>query len=72
MSATEKRYKVIDPTGVILPMGESFAEGDFLPSGFGGKALKRLLHFNQVELTDYKAPKEVEPEAPAEGKKAKK
>lgn len=72
MSATEKRYKVIDPTGVILPMGESFAEGDFLPSGFGGKALKRLIHFKQVELTDYKAPKEAEPESKNEGKATKK
>lgn len=72
MSAPEKRYKVVDPTGVILPMGESFALDQFLPPSVQGKTLKRLIHFKQVELTDYKAPKEVEPEAPAEGKKSKK
>lgn len=72
MSATEKRYKVIDPTGVILPMGDSFAQGDFLPESVKGKALKRLIHFKQVELTDYKAPKESEPEAEAKGKESKK
>jgi hypothetical protein len=72
MSATEKRYKVIDPKGIILPMGESFKEGEFLPEGFAGKAVKRLIHFKQVELTDYKAPKETEPESKDEGKATKK
>jgi hypothetical protein len=67
-----KRYKVIDPKGLILPMGDTFKEGEYLPEGFAGKSLKRALHFKQVELSDYKAPKEVEPEAPAEGKKPKK
>lgn len=67
-----KRYKVVDPNGIILPMGESFKEGEFLPEGFAGKVLKRALHFKQVELSDYKAPKESEPEAPADGKKSKK
>lgn len=69
-----KRYKVVDPKGIILPMGESFKEGEFLPEGFAGKALKRALHFKQVELSDYKAPKEVEPEAEksTKGKKSEK
>lgn len=72
MSAHPQRYKVIDPKGIILPMGESFKEGEFLPEGFSGKAVKRLLHFKQVELTDYKAPKETGPESKDEGKATKK
>lgn len=72
MSATQKRYKVVDPKGIILPMGEAYKEGDFLPENFQGKALKRALHFKQVELSDYKAPKEVDPESKDEGKATKK
>jgi hypothetical protein len=72
MSSNQKRYKVVDPKGIILPMGESFKVGEFLPEGFAGKSLKRALHFKQVELSDYKAPKEVEPEALAKGKKSEK
>jgi hypothetical protein len=72
MSAHPQRYKVVDPKGIILPMGEFFKEGEFLPEGFAGKSLKRALHFKQVELSDYKAPKEVEPESKEDGKKSKK
>jgi hypothetical protein len=72
MSSNQKRYKVVDPKGIILPMGDTFKEGEFLPEGFAGKAVKRALHFKQVELSDYKAPKEVEPESKEDGKKSKK